>query len=63
MDNEIPTEVLSETENFSVWMSQEPDGEVQYHLEVGSGNVTIHFFQDEWDEFLELVKGLVPQKK
>jgi hypothetical protein len=58
MENEIPTEVLAETENYSIWVSQEPDNEVTYHLEIGSGNVTIHFFQEEWDEFLELVKAL-----
>ena len=63
MDNEIPTEVLAETENYSVWASQEPDGETTYHLEVGTGNVTIHFYQEEWDEFLELVKSLAPDKR
>ncbi|HRE47839.1 MAG TPA: hypothetical protein PLD47_08940 [Aggregatilineales bacterium] len=63
MDSEIPTEVLAETENYSVWMSQEPDGEVQYHLEVGTGNVTIHFYQEEWDEFLELLKPLTGAKQ
>lgn len=58
MNDELPTEVLAETENYSIWVSQEPDGEVGYHLEVGTGNVTIHFFQEEWDEFLQLVRLL-----
>jgi hypothetical protein len=49
--------VLSETENFSAWQAEEPDGEKTYHLEFGS--VTVHFFQEEWDEFLKLV-GDVP---
>jgi hypothetical protein len=48
--------VLSETENLSVWTSQEPDGEVTYHLELGA--TTVHFFLEEWEEFLELVKDL-----
>jgi len=58
MEQEIPTEVLAETENYSIWISQEPDEEITYHLEVGSGNVTIHFYQEEWDEFLELMRAL-----
>ncbi len=54
--DEIPTEILSETENYSVWASQEPDGELTFHIEIGS--VTIHFFDEEWQEFLELVRGI-----
>ncbi len=45
--------ILSETENFSLWQAEEPDGETTFHLELGS--VTVHFFREEWDEFLELV--------
>ncbi len=56
MAEEIPTETLSETENYSVWMSQEPDGEVTYHVEIGV--VTLHFFDEEWEEFLELIRAL-----
>ena len=56
MTDEIPTEVLAETENFSVWMSQEPDGEVTYHVEVGT--VTVHFFDEEWQEFLTLIGSI-----
>jgi hypothetical protein len=62
-EDEIPTDVLAETENYSVWVSQEPDGEVTYHLEVGSGNITIHFYQEEWDEFLQLLRALPGEKK
>lgn len=53
---EPTTETLSETENYLVWKADEPDGETTYHVELG--NVTVHFFKEEWDEFLELVKGL-----
>lgn len=56
---EMPTEVLAETENYSLWLSQEPDGEIQYHLELGMGNVTIHFFQEEWDEFVSLMRNVL----
>ena len=51
---ENPTvEVLAESESFSVWCTQEPDGETTYHLELGL--VTVHFLTEEWQEFLELI--------
>ncbi len=59
MPKELPdpeTEVLAETDNYLAWQAQEPDGETTYHLELN--NVTLHFFQEEWDEFLALVKML-----
>ncbi len=49
---EPQTETLAETENFIVWKAEEPDGETTYHVELN--NVTVHFFQEEWEEFLEL---------
>lgn len=54
--NEPKTETIAETENYAVWSADEPDGEMTYHLELN--NVTVHFFQEEWAEFLELVKKL-----
>ncbi len=50
-------EILAETEDFSVWRAKEPDGEVTYHLEFG--NVTVHFFQEEWEEFTKLMEQAV----
>lgn len=50
------TEVLAETENFIVWKAEEPDGETTCHLQLD--RATIHFFQEEWDEFLEFIKTL-----
>jgi hypothetical protein len=55
-DNELKTDTLAETESFLAWKADEPDGETTYHLELN--NVTIHFFKEEWDEFLELVRSL-----
>lgn len=46
-------EILAETENFSLWQAEEPDGETTYHLELGA--VTVHLFREEWEEFLQLV--------
>jgi hypothetical protein len=53
---EPKTKTLSETENYMAWKAEEPDGESTYHLELN--NITLHFFQEEWDEFLSLVKSL-----
>lgn len=54
--NEPVTETLAETENYMIWKADEPDGETTYHLELN--NVTMHFFQEEWEEFLALVRKL-----
>ena len=53
---ETKTETIAETESFLAWRAEEPDGETTYHLELN--NVTLHFFQEEWEEFLELVRSL-----
>jgi hypothetical protein len=54
--NEPRTDTIAETENFLAWKAEEPDGEVTYHIELN--NVTVHFFEEEWTEFLQLVKIL-----
>ena len=51
---ETTIEILSETESFSIWLAKEPDGETTYHVELGT--VTVHFFHEEWEEFLGLVR-------
>lgn len=53
---DLNTETIAETSNFIVWKADEPDGETTYHVELGT--VTVHFFQEEWEEFSELIKGL-----
>jgi hypothetical protein len=53
---EPETETLAETENYVVWKAEEPDGETTYHVELN--NVTVHFFREEWEEFLELARNL-----
>lgn len=58
--SEPKTDTLAETDNYMAWKADEPDGETTYHLELN--NVTLHFFQEEWDEFLELVKALGKKK-
>ena len=54
---EPTTDVIAESDNYIAWRAQEPDGEVTYHLELN--NVTLHFFQEEWDEFISLARMLV----
>ena len=60
--NEPKTDTIAETENYIAWKAEEPDGETTYHLELNS--VTLHFFQEEWEEFLELARvlGIKPGK-
>lgn len=53
---EIKTDTIAETDNYMAWRAEEPDGEVTYHLELN--NLTIHFFREEWEEFLKLVRAL-----
>jgi hypothetical protein len=57
-DMDINTQVIAETDNlhYQVWKADEPDGETTYHLELN--NVTVHFFTEEWEEFLLLIRLL-----
>jgi hypothetical protein len=50
---EPETNTIAETDNYLAWRAEEPDGETTYHLELN--NVTLHFFKEEWQEFLDLV--------
>lgn len=52
----VKTTMVAETPNYMVWKADEADGEETYHLELGS--VTVHFFLEEWQEFLELTQLL-----
>ncbi|HLE16516.1 MAG TPA: hypothetical protein VI776_17375 [Anaerolineales bacterium] len=53
---DLKTETIAETDNYIIWSVEEPDGEITYHLELN--NLTVHFFTEEWNEFLELVRSL-----
>ncbi len=54
-------EILAETDEFGAWRVQEPDGEMTYHLEFGP--VTIHLFQEEWNQFLDLAAQLAAERE
>lgn len=47
------TELMVSTDQFDVLKSIEPDGEVLYYVNLGK--VSVNFFKEEWDEFLEFV--------
>jgi hypothetical protein len=57
---EPTTTTIAETENFLAWKAEEPDDEVTYHLELN--NVTLHFFKEEWQEFLDLVDLILDEE-
>ncbi len=60
MDKNVPepkTEIIAETDNYLTWRAEEPDGETTYHLELN--NVTVHFFKEEWEEFIKLLRKLI----
>ena len=54
---EEPTiEILAETDRFNLLRSTEADGDTTYHLEMG--NVTVHFFREEWEELVRAINEL-----
>ncbi|MEW6716008.1 MAG: hypothetical protein AB1345_00665 [Chloroflexota bacterium] len=53
------TSTLAESEHFIAWKADEPDGETTYHLELNT--VTLHFFTEEWMEFLDLMRAVMQQ--
>lgn len=54
---DIKSEEIAKTENFMAWKVLEPDEEVTYHIEFGK--ITVHFYVEEWDEFLEFKNEFV----
>ncbi len=53
-NGDSPSRALAETENYMVWEVPAPDGETTYHIELGVA--TLHFFSEDWAEFLQLIK-------
>ena len=54
---EPQTHVIAETDAYLAWKADEPDGETTYHVELN--NITLHFFQEEWEEFLILANAII----
>lgn len=59
-EQDFETEVIAETESYLAWRADEPDGESTFHLELN--NLTVHFFAEEWEEFLQLTGLLLEQQ-
>lgn len=57
---EPETSTIAETENYLAWKAEEPDSETTYHLELN--NITLHFFKEEWQEFLDLVDLILDEE-
>jgi hypothetical protein len=55
-ESQIDTTTLAESANFIAWKAQEPDGEETFHVELGTA--TLHFFAEEWQEFVELIRSI-----
>ncbi len=47
--------ILAETANYAVLLGEDMEGQPVYNVELGS--VTLHLYQEEWDELIELVHG------
>jgi hypothetical protein len=55
-DKESQANVLAETDNFVIYTAEELEGETTYHVELDK--VTLHFFKEEFEEFVRLVKAV-----
>jgi hypothetical protein len=55
--NEPKFKTLVETEDKYLYTAEEPDGEITYNLQIN--NVTLHFFNEEWQETLDFLKRVV----
>ncbi len=55
-DQTPPTNVLAETDNYVIYTAEELEGETTYHVELDK--VTLHFFKEEFEEFVRLVKAV-----
>ena len=56
---DIPVETIAETTNYTIWSAEEPDGETTFHIELGP--VTAHFFNEEWHDFVQLIRQAVAE--
>jgi hypothetical protein len=55
-DTELSTNIVAETDNFVIYTAEELEGETTYHVELDK--VTLHFFKEEFEEFVRLVKAV-----
>ena len=48
---------IVESEDNYLYSAKEPDGEETYHLQIG--NVTMHFFLEEWQSAIKFLEKVV----
>ena len=53
--DDLTAHTLAESDSYAIWTTVEDNGETIYHLELGS--VTLHFFQEEWEELVGLLEA------
>jgi hypothetical protein len=46
--------LLAETENYAVMVAEDMEGESVYNIQLGS--VTLHLFEEEWEELIQLIR-------
>ena len=46
--------LLAESANYAVMVAEDMDGESIYNIQLGS--VTLHLFEEEWDELVQLIR-------
>ena len=56
-ENKTEIKTIVETDDCFAYVAEEPDGEMTYHLQIN--NVTLHFFNEEWQEALIFLKEVV----
>lgn len=54
---EPKTTIIAEGDDCFAYTSEEPDGEITYHLQIN--NVTLHFFMEEWQTTLDFLRQVV----
>lgn len=53
-EQDVELDLISETENFAVWRSEEEEEGFIYHLELGA--ITLHLTSEEWEELTLLLR-------
>jgi len=53
--DDLNARTLAESDSYAIWTTVEDNGEIIFHLELGS--VTLHFFQEEWEELVGLLES------
>jgi hypothetical protein len=54
-NGDVKAITIAETENYLVWTAEDSDGETTYNVELGP--VTLHFFKEEWQELVALIRA------